>query len=158
MNGLRWTEEDFAAHRARFPALTREPPPMPAVKPRKAPKYRNEPTVVDGITFPSRLEADVYVHLNARELAGEIRELRRQAPFAIVINGIHVCDYVADFVFKEKRRTVVVDAKGVKTAIYRLKRKLMAAVHKVEVREALRKDYPHSVPSVAQAIEEVPFG
>lgn len=39
----------------------------------KPPKYRNEKTVVDGIKFDSKLEAQYYEHLKLRKLAGEIK-------------------------------------------------------------------------------------
>jgi hypothetical protein len=102
-------------------------------------KYSNVADVEDGITFDSKREANCYRQLRDDEDRGRIRNLKLQYVFPIVIDGVRVCDYVADFVFEEKRgdawRRVVADAKGHKTEVYRLKKKLMRAVHGITVRE-----------------------
>lgn len=107
-------------------------------------KYGNVPTEVDGRVFASRREATRYAALRLMEKAGEIRLLECQPRYRIDVLGVHVCDYVGDFRYYEansKRdsfRLVVEDCKSepTKTAVYRLKKKLMAAVHGIEVREA----------------------
>lgn len=45
------------------------------------------------------------------------------------------CDYIADFVYRENGRQVVEDTKGVRTADYVIKRKLMLWVHGIKIRE-----------------------
>lgn len=46
------------------------------------------------------------------------------------------CEYVADFVYKDGHgRTVVEDAKGYRTDVYKLKKKLMLYVHGIEIME-----------------------
>lgn len=98
-------------------------------------KYGAKPTVVDGVRFPSQKEARRWGELKLLERAGEIRDLRRQVRFALDVNGIPVCHYIADFVYFENHARVVEDAKGFPTPEYRLKAKLMRAVHGVEIRE-----------------------
>ena len=44
----------------------------------KRSKYGAIKTIVDGIAFPSKLEAGVYQLLKLREMAGEIREIKLQ--------------------------------------------------------------------------------
>jgi hypothetical protein len=67
--------------------------------------------------------------------AGRIAELRRQVPFSLHVNGEHIAKYVADFTYLRDGKRCVEDAKGHKTELYLMKRKLMLAVHGIEVIE-----------------------
>ena len=111
----------------------------PIASPAKPQKFRNvKVTDADGITHDSRKEYRRWCELELRERAGEIRSLRRQVPYALVVNGVLVCSYVADFVFVEGEATRVEDCKSPPTrklAAYRIKRKLMAAIHDIEITE-----------------------
>jgi hypothetical protein len=102
-------------------------------------KYGNEPTMVDGVRFDSRREARVYLHLKFQQIAGEISGLvwdKKSLRFPCVVNGVKVCDYVADFAYFDKEgRRVVCDAKGVRTQVYKLKAKLVRACHGLEITE-----------------------
>lgn len=98
-------------------------------------KYGNIKTEAAGIKFHSRREAKRYMDLRLLEEAGEISKLERQVVYPIEINGLKVCEYVADFVY-EKNGVVVEDAKGYKTDLFALKSKLMKAVHGIEVIES----------------------
>jgi hypothetical protein len=102
----------------------------------RASKYHNQPQVVDGIRFDSAREARRWCELQTLERAGEIRELRRQVEYPIEVNGVRVCYYVADFVYRTPDgKTVVEDAKGLRTPVYALKCKLMRAAYGVEIKE-----------------------
>ena len=90
---------------------------------------------VNGIEFDSTREARAYQDLMLMQVAGQISGLRRQVPFQIIINGHHICEYRADFVFMRDGRQVVADAKGFRTEIYRLKRKMMLAQYGIEIEE-----------------------
>jgi hypothetical protein len=96
-------------------------------------KYRNTPTVVDGIRFASKREATRYAHLKLLERAGAITDLRLQPRYPMTVNGLHVCTYVGDFEFVENGRTITEDAKGVKTAEFILKSKMFHALYGREV-------------------------
>jgi hypothetical protein len=61
-----------------------------------------------------------------------------QPRFPIEINGRKVCTYIADFSYNSYGSRVVEDVKGMKTATYRLKAKLVEAVHGVTVVEISR--------------------
>lgn len=106
-------------------------------------KFKAERTTVDGITFDSKAEADRYSALILQQKAGEIEGLERQKKYRIEVAGVHVCDYIADFTYwrwtKGKRGQVVEDVKGYRGGntyrIFRLKAKLMKAVHGIEVVE-----------------------
>lgn len=103
----------------------------------KSHKYGAERTTVDGRSFASKKEARRYSALKLLERAGDIVELSIQPRFPIKINNVLVTTYVADFVYVDRRcgKTIIEDAKGFKTPIYKLKKKLMLAVHGIEVLE-----------------------
>lgn len=109
-------------------------------------KYRNRKTVVDGICFDSKKEAQRYKILKALERAGEIRDLRLQVPFelqpAFTYQGKRVRSirYIADFTYyapgeNGHRVFVVEDTKGVRTKEYELKRKMFLFKNGFEITE-----------------------
>ena len=99
-------------------------------------KYKNKRTIVDGITFDSKREAARYCQLRLMQKSGLISELQLQQRFPIIVNMVKICVYVSDFTYLTKAgQSVTEDVKGVKTAAYRLKKKLMKAVHNVDIKE-----------------------
>ena len=100
-------------------------------------KYHAQRTEVDGIKFASKKEAKRYVQLKAFERAGLIKNLRLQVPYQIIAKSKYgrAIKYIADFVYIEDGQTVVEDVKGFKTDVYKLKKRLMAEVYGVEVKE-----------------------
>lgn len=100
-------------------------------------KFNNEPIIIDGKRFASKAEGKRYTELRDGQRAGVFSKLERQPRFPIVINGVKICDYVADFRYydNERRREVVEDVKGVKTPEYKLKKKLVLAVLGLEIVE-----------------------
>lgn len=100
-------------------------------------KYRNIRTTVDGIKFASKKEARRYAELALLQKAGRIHNLFCQRPFPLAVNGVALGKYVADFTYSEvpSGRYVVEDVKGFRTPIYRLKAKLMLALHGVKISE-----------------------
>ena len=105
-------------------------------------KYNAKKTVVDGIQFDSAKEAKRYAKLRDMAEAGEIQGLCLQMPFELVPS--FECDgvkyrgmkYVADFVYYRDGKVVVEDCKGFKTAEYKLKKKLMAYINHVNIKES----------------------
>ena len=99
---------------------------------KKSSKYRAIKTVVDGITFDSRKEGGRYGELRLLEKAGVIEDLCLQPHFllqeAYSKNGrtVREIEYIADFSYYdlEKDKFVVEDVKGLKTDVYRLKKKI----------------------------------
>ena len=100
-------------------------------------KYNAKKTEVDGFVFDSKKEAARYQQLVLMERAGEIAELQCQPKFPIYVNDIKVCTYIADFRYLDiaKNAYIVEDVKGIKTSIYRLKKKLMKACYGIDVFE-----------------------
>lgn len=91
---------------------------------RKQTKYRAVRTVVDNINFASQGEARRYKQLKLLEEVGSIQALVLQPKYPIDLYGEHVCDYVADFEYLEDGKIIAEDFKGIRTAVYRLKKKL----------------------------------
>jgi len=93
--------------------------------------------MVDGLTFDSKREAARYGELKLLARAKVIDHLECQVSFPIVINGKRICEYRADFVFVDKSSSsrCVEDVKGVRTPVYRLKKKLVEALYSVTIRE-----------------------
>jgi hypothetical protein len=64
-------------------------------------KYGAQKTVVDGITFDSKKEAEYYQQLkvlgNARSPENRVVDVQRQPSFDCYVNGHKVCRYTADF-------------------------------------------------------------
>ncbi len=98
-------------------------------------KYRNIRTTVDGISFASRREARRYAELCIQLQAGEIQELVLQKSFSLDINGIHICDYIADFVYRRDGAQIVEDAKGKRLELYRIKKLLMKGILGIDIME-----------------------
>jgi hypothetical protein len=103
---------------------------------KKQRKYRNVRTVVDGIAFDSKAEAKRYAELRLMLDAGTIYGLRLQPRYPLTVNGVKVGTYVADFAYVDAAGDdVVEDVKGVRTPVFKLKAKLMKAVHGITVEE-----------------------
>lgn len=136
-------------------------------------KYRNKPTIVDGIRFDSKKEAGRYQELKLLEKSGRIRGLTYHRAWVLEVKGQKVCEYESDFDYREimpgkiihfgnmitpydsafesslkaqgTKYTVepdwglvVEDVKSPATRklpLYRLKAKLMKAIHGIEIRE-----------------------
>jgi len=105
----------------------------------KESKYHNKRVTVDGITFDSVKEARRWQELRLMERAGEITLLARQVKIELVPknNLFRAVYYVADFVYVDKRtgKTVYEDVKGVRTDVYKLKKKLLYWRHGIEIKE-----------------------
>lgn len=92
----------------------------------------------DGQVFDSVKEFQRWGELKILQRAGKISNLQRQVKFELIPKqeGERACHYVADFVYiNDKGETVVEDAKGFKTEVFRLKKKLMLWVHGIKIKE-----------------------
>lgn len=117
---------------AEYKALTQK-----AAKPSK---YRNKRVERDGLVFDSAKEASRFAQLVLLERSGEIRDLKRQVPFRMEVNGKLVCTYKADATYIETKtgELIVEDVKSPitrKDPVYRIKAKLLLAIHNIEIRE-----------------------
>jgi hypothetical protein len=102
-------------------------------------KYRNKRSEYNGIGFDSRKEADRYQELLLLEKAGLIREIELQPRYDLIVNGHKLGFYKGDFRYEEVAtgRSITEDVKSpiTKTAVYRLKKKLVKALYGIEIIE-----------------------
>ena len=93
-------------------------------------------TTPEGMKFDSKREYARWLDLKLMERACAISDLKRQQPYDINVNGQKICRYIADFTYiDDDDRFIVEDSKGFRTPEYRLKAKLMLAVHNIKIRE-----------------------
>ncbi len=110
--------------------------PKPPTMGARRSKYGAVKTKVDGVTFDSKKEANRYRELKLLLQAGKIANLLRQPQFPIVINEVKCGKYVADFSYVDERGQLAVeDVKGMRTAVYRLKKKLVEAIYHIKITE-----------------------
>lgn len=99
-------------------------------KAKKPHKYRATKTKVEGIEFDSKAEARRYKILKLMEQQGKISHLSLQPKYLLQESFRHegkvvrAITYTADFRYVEDGKTIVEDVKGMKTALYQIKRKL----------------------------------
>ena len=120
----------------------------------KRSKYKNTVIYVGGEKFDSKREYDRWVYLNQLQEGGVIHDLQRQVPFVLIpaqyeddIIGPRggrkrgkcieqKCTYIADFVYYDENGGLIVeDTKGLRTADYVIKRKLMYSEFKIRIKE-----------------------
>jgi len=96
-------------------------------------KYGNKKVIVDGIQFDSKAEAAYYKKMLKDQEAGLVKEFNMQKTYTLLDKfehpktgkAVRAIKYIADFeVIYPDGRVEVVDIKGFKTPIYRLKEKL----------------------------------
>ncbi len=96
-------------------------------------KYRNKKIEVDGITFDSLREAKYYQDFKLLERAGEISRLEVHPKFPLMVNGVKIGRYEADFAFQERDgRKRIIDVKSpvsAKLPVFRLKKKILEAMN-----------------------------
>ena len=97
-------------------------------------KYLNKKVVVNGEKFDSKKEKMRFDELLLMEQAGEITDLKLQHDFTLqeaftTTDGerVRAIRYRADFTYYDSAGNwIIEDAKGMKTDIYKLKKKMMA--------------------------------
>ncbi len=121
----------------KYPGGKQYIPKMDAIIEQKVNKYKNEKQLLDGKKFDSKKEAGRYAQLLLLEKAKKISDLQTQVPFILIEKSQHgrAIKYIADFVYNENGQIVVEDTKGAKTAVYRLKKRLMAEKYGIVIKE-----------------------
>lgn len=106
-------------------------------------KYNNVKCRYNGRTFDSIAEAERYILLKDAVRRGIISGLEMQVPFEIIpadtgADGkkLRALKYIADFTYYDRMGKLhVEDVKGVRTAVYKLKKRLMWQVHRIAIEE-----------------------
>lgn len=99
----------------------------------RASKYRNKKT--NG--YDSKKEAQIAADLKILANAGEIQDLREQVEFELFPKRgkMRPIKYRSDFVYYENGNRHVVDVKGYRTDVYKLKKRMMLEILGIEVEE-----------------------
>lgn len=104
-------------------------------------KYHNKKTTIDGILFDSKREGNFYTKLKLMRNAGVIWNLELQKKYvlqkAFTFNNkkIREISYIADFVYEDKDGLHIVDTKGYRTEVYKLKKKLFIKKYGIDIEE-----------------------
>jgi hypothetical protein len=103
-------------------------------------KYGNLKTEYDGYVYMSKKEANYAQQLDylkkAKDPRDKVISFERQVPFQIILNGVKICKYMADFkVIFGDGHIEIIDVKGVRTQTYRLKKKLVEAQYGIVIKE-----------------------
>ena len=93
-------------------------------------KYHNKKVIIDGIPFPSQKEGNRYLQLKKLQVPFVLIE-----PFTLNGKKYRKMEYVADFVYFRDGEQIVEDTKGYRTEIYKIKKKLMAYLYHIQIKE-----------------------
>lgn len=138
-----WTVEDVLKHNARVKGVTdigkinnvedlkATMTTNNATKNKKS-KYGADKVEIDGIKFDSQKEADYYCELKIRLAAGDIKGFCRQAEFILANNTRYKADFI---IFNTDDTSEIIDVKGFKTDVYKLKKKLFEDKFNLKIKE-----------------------
>ena len=109
----------------------------------KQSKYKNKKCIYNGIKFDSKKEMAYYIKLKMLEEKGKIKKLELQKTYELQpyfkVNGktYRKITYKADFSYitTEDDKSHIVDTKGFRTEVYKLKRKMFAYKYGIEIEE-----------------------
>ncbi|MDP1931928.1 MAG: DUF1064 domain-containing protein [Gammaproteobacteria bacterium] len=107
--------------------------------PAKTAKYKN----IKSGGYDSKREKKRAMELKILRMAGDIQCLREQVKFELIPSQRgsdgkvieRAVTYTADFVYERGGKVIVEDAKGIKTPVYVVKRKMMLFFHGIRVVE-----------------------
>ena len=97
-------------------------------------KYKAIPTVIDGMRFASKREGQFYTALKLLKEKELISYFLMQVPIRLPGNIKYVCDFV---VFYPDGIVRYIDAKGMKTQVYTIKKKQVEALYPIIIEESL---------------------
>ncbi|CAD7023238.1 hypothetical protein REJC140_00139 [Pseudorhizobium endolithicum] len=116
--------------------MSREEYLAAVAKPKRGNKFGAQRTTLDGITFDSKREAEVYGDLKLLEKDGRISGFERQRKFNLIVNGEIIGSYRADFAFidhDQDGRLRCVDVKGCVTREFKRTQKIIKAIYGIDV-------------------------
>lgn len=108
----------------------------------KTNKYHNKKVFYDGHWFDSEKEKSFYIKFKLMQNSGEIHGLKLQQKFllieAFILNKkkYRETTYISDFTYRDKEDKLhIIDVKGMRTEVYKLKKKMMAYKYGIEIEE-----------------------
>jgi hypothetical protein len=137
------TDAQLALHLAKLKGIVAKVSAVGNAPPPTKNKYSNEKTEAHGKKFDSKKEANRYGELLLLEKAGAIKGLGRQVRYQLLPPAVdkdgktieRAVEYIADFAYMENGALVVEDVKGMRTAAYVIKRKMMLYMLDIQIRE-----------------------
>ncbi len=154
-NNLHWTEKDLENINRKgnvdtvpFAKSSKIGTSSVATKERKS-KYNvadAKDRMFNGKLYDSKLEREYRAHLEllkcADLLKNRVMTIQEQVQYPIFIKGIKIFAYILDFlVIYGDNRIERVDTKGVKTAMYKLKKKAVEAEYEFEIKEVVKGQF-----------------
>lgn len=105
-------------------------------------KYNNKKINYDGYVFDSTIEYKRYIYLKDKENNGYITDLSVHPKYILLEGkeGIRNITYTADFKYTNTTTDieVVEDVKGIKTDVYKLKKKMMKLLKNIDIKEVYK--------------------
>lgn len=103
----------------------------------KRSKYNNARTTYKGMRFDSKAELRRWQELEQLLEVGAIKRLRHHPKCRLALNGVKICTYEGDaeYWMVPDDLYVLEDTKGVRTAVYQIKKKLIKALCDVDIQE-----------------------
>lgn len=106
------------------------------LSPKKRGKFNNSRTFYNGRWYDSKKEAHRAFELDMLAKAGYIKQWSAQPEYKFAVNGEKIGSYFGDFLVEYKDgHKEVEDVKGVKTDLYKWKKKMMLAFYKITIKE-----------------------
>jgi len=93
-------------------------------------KYKALPAYYNGFTYASIKEMKYAMDLDFRKKVHDIKDWDKQIKIPLIVNGVKVCTYIPDFKVIHNNDTIeLVEVKGFKTSVFKLKLKLFKATY-----------------------------
>ena len=110
------------------------------IKKRSKSKFKNKKAEYNGRVYDSKREAQYAKELDLLRRAvhkeNKVIEWTPQVRYPLAVNNQKICTYVLDFMVKyADGRVEYVDVKGVRTDVYKIKKKLMKAIYDIDITE-----------------------
>ena len=107
----------------------------------KQSKYKNKKIMYNGVKFDSKKEYAYYIKLKLLEESNKIQDLKRQVKYELQPSykfkgkTIRAINYIADFEYIENGVKHILDTKGFRTEVYKLKKKMFEYKYNLEIEE-----------------------
>jgi hypothetical protein len=88
-----------------------------------------EDRTYNGVVYHSKAEAKRAFELDCMKAARQITGWKRQRGFPLLVNGVFICTYYADFQVWGETTDWAEEIKGHETEVYKLKLKLFRALY-----------------------------
>jgi hypothetical protein len=99
-------------------------------------KYHAQKAFYKGERYDSKRECEYAIELDWLIQGGIVEKWERQIPFLLTVNGQKIGKYILDFkVYYKDGHIEYIDVKGMRTPLYKWKKKHLEAEHKIPLKE-----------------------